>query len=121
MTLIANAANISKFDLLSAGVAFILKLRTRVNVHGYFAVQGKKDETLSLINKRFEISRYRHRAATCPIDMPVWGALKKDATKKPPRMVKRLDGKAPSTKRTTRIRSNGEGPARKKRKTRASA
>lgn len=85
------------------------------------AAQGKSREALSLINKRFEISRYRRLAATCPINMPVWGALKKDPSKKPPRIVKRLDGKTPSTKRTKRIRSSGEGPSPKKRKTRTKA
>eukprot|EP00752_Nemacystus_decipiens_P010107 g9008.t1 len=79
--------------------------------------QGKTREALSLINKRFKISRYRSLAAAYPIDMPVWDTLEKDPSKKPPRRVKRLDGKAPSTKRTTRIRSLGEGPASKKRKT----
>lgn len=85
------------------------------------AAQGKTREALSLISKRFEISRYRSLAAAYPIDMPVWSALKKDPSKKPPRIVKRLDGKTPSTKRTTRIRSNGEAPPSKKRKTRGTA
>lgn len=68
------------------------------------------------------MSRYRRLASAYPIDMPVWGALEKDLSKKPPRKVKRLDGKTPSTKRTTRIRSNGEAPAPKRRKkTRATA
>lgn len=74
-------------------------------------------ESLSLVNKRFKLTRYR-RLATHPINLPVWDELKKDPSKKPPRMVKRLDGKAISTKRTTRIRSTGEERARKKRKTR---
>lgn len=81
------------------------------------AAQKKTGKALALINKRFEISRYRRLAAAYPIDMPVWGALEKDLSKKPPKIVKRLDGKAPSTKRKNRIRSAGEAPSQKKKKT----
>ncbi len=85
------------------------------NPRTFDAAQKKTRESLSLVSKRFEMSRYR-RLATGSTNMPVWDELEKDPSKKPPRIVKRLDGKKPTRKRTTRIASKGEAPQRKKRK-----
>ncbi|CAM9100737.1 unnamed protein product [Pylaiella littoralis] len=88
--------------------------------HVLAAVRAQKmtSRALSLISKRFKITKYRRLASACPINMPVWDALEKNPKQKPPRTVKRLDGKTPSTTRRSgkRIRSRGEDPTPRKRR-----
>lgn len=100
----------------SAQHDYVASLRPYVRIVA--AAQKKTSQALSLINKRFKISRYRRWASAFPMNMPVWSALEKDPRKKPPRMVKRLDGTTPTATRRTkkRIRSKGEVPTPRKKR-----
>ncbi|CAB1117118.1 unnamed protein product [Ectocarpus sp. CCAP 1310/34] len=82
--------------------------------------QKKTKRTLSLINKNFEMQTYRDLASAHPVDLPAWSSLEKDSSKKGPKMVKRPRAKAPTPTRRIlkRIRSKGEEPARRKKRTR---
>ncbi|CAM9287864.1 unnamed protein product [Ectocarpus fasciculatus] len=82
--------------------------------------QKKTKRTLSLINKNFEMKAYRDLASAHPVDLPAWTSLEKDSSKKGPKMVKRSSSKTPTPTRriSKRIRSRGEEPARRKKRTR---
>ncbi|CAM9216637.1 unnamed protein product [Ectocarpus sp. 4 AP-2014] len=82
--------------------------------------QKKTKRTLSLINKNFEMKAHRDLASAHPVDLPAWSSLEKDSSKKGPKMVKRPRAKTPTATRRIlkRIRSKGEEPARRKKRTR---